>query len=195
MTPQTNQPEDVQMSELKKCPFCGSDARFSGDWEYERNGFVQCSKCSCSVGECYSGWDSEPDHDFKTKEDAAQAWNTRPADPLPETETGALVKLHGLPDQLNPDCPLKASIEGSNLVIRIGISTLAFADMEAQKNAPENFGKTKLSKITNEGGFAKDVIHELLSENEIGESMLTDLLDKATSEARNNGSMHVEDYE
>jgi hypothetical protein len=85
--------------------------------------------------------------------------------------------------------PLQVSIDGERLVVSIGISTLAFADAEYQRNDQNTI---KISPVTDELGFAKDIARELERENEIGETMLTDLLDKATTAARDRGSIHVE---
>ena len=50
--------------ELKHCPFCGGTAtvwqNYGGLW------FVECYECSCFLG-----------NEFKTKEEAIDAWNTR----------------------------------------------------------------------------------------------------------------------
>jgi hypothetical protein len=66
-----------QKVELLACPFCGGAALFSGDFEFDRNGYTWCTQCPCAVGERYSGYGGEPDHVFETKEAAAEAWNKR----------------------------------------------------------------------------------------------------------------------
>jgi len=78
--------------ELLPCPFCGSKAEIDGDDSigfyvyctasiinlHLPAGFVsyEVGKCRCTLGvHCQS--DGEPDYWYKTKEEAALAWNTR----------------------------------------------------------------------------------------------------------------------
>lgn len=75
---------------------------------------------------------------------------------------------------------LKAKIIGGNLVISIGIATLAFA-------AEECDGNPKV-EILDAKQLATDVIAELESEDEVGASMLTDIFDGAVTAAMENGS-------
>lgn len=49
------------MNELKRCPFCGGEARFATDSKR----FIECEKCGASTGYCES------------EEEAINAWNTR----------------------------------------------------------------------------------------------------------------------
>ena len=51
---------------LKRCPFCGSEAFLADDDEKNYGVFIACSKC-CSSTEI-----------FKTEDEALIAWNTRP---------------------------------------------------------------------------------------------------------------------
>lgn len=53
------------MEKLKKCPFCGGEAKV---FETDLNTFrVICAECSCSVGRYW----------YYKKEEAITAWNTR----------------------------------------------------------------------------------------------------------------------
>jgi hypothetical protein len=83
------------------------------------------------------------------------------------------------------DARLRCRIAGDELVISIGISTLAFAFV----NGPvgdrlvyvEETGEWDDSRlrVTNPAAFAKEVVHALLDEEEDGSSPLTNLLDAA----------------
>lgn len=55
------------MSELKKCPFCGGEAKIRGEkyWQPNVRRNVICTNCFAN-----SGW-------FKTDEEAIEAWNRR----------------------------------------------------------------------------------------------------------------------
>ena len=55
------------MSELKPCPFCGSEAGFGHD-PYSGVHWVACMEGNCPMVATT----------FKTPDDAAEAWNTRP---------------------------------------------------------------------------------------------------------------------
>lgn len=73
------------MSELKPCPFCGSEARIiaRGSTEFD----VGCSKIDCYV---YHGADW-----YLPKEVVVQLWNTRPAPNAP-TEPVIMDILNGI---------------------------------------------------------------------------------------------------
>jgi hypothetical protein len=77
--------------------------------------------------------------------------------------------------------PLRAEAEGLRLVISIGLSTLAFS-------AEHQDGNPKL-KVVNKKALGEDVCHELMAEDEIGATILTDLLDAAVTKACDNGSV------
>lgn len=53
------------MEELKKCPFCGGEAKL-GIIEYRYENTVECSQCNCLLDNIYT-----------SKEQAIQAWNKR----------------------------------------------------------------------------------------------------------------------
>lgn len=83
------------------------------------------------------------------------------------------------------DQPLRIGIEEEQLVIRIGISTLAFA-----VKAGDDWGG---EDITDELQFAKDVIHEFEREDEEGSTRFHYLLDKLANQAAENGSLALSD--
>lgn len=78
------------------------------------------------------------------------------------------------------DKPLKAVVVEDVLTITIGVDTLAFADRV----------RTGLH-VTDANGYANDVARELVQEDEVGATMLTDLLDKAMDAAVENGTIHA----
>lgn len=95
------------------------------------------------------------------------------------------------------DQPLDVNIEDDQLVIRIGIDTLAFAFEESSSNNPYSDHLNdfiRMCTVTDARQFAKDVQYELTREEEDGSSILTNLLDKACDEAANQGSIAL-DYE
>ena len=96
----------------------------------------------------------------------------------------------------NKDKPLEMVIEQDQLIIRIGIDTLAFAFENSDQNMPYNDelkDYPKTYRITDNMEFAKDVISALRDERENGSTIFTDLLDKACINAVNDGSIAVED--
>lgn len=92
--------------------------------------------------------------------------------------------------------PLVCVIEDEQLVIRIGVSVLAFA---CQQREPFHAYDEKIGDwrnfwdITNPNEFAKEIKAELLREEEDGSSPLTNLLDKAAEEALDQGSLAVKE--
>lgn len=79
---------------LSPCPFCGSPAKIlEGGYKMW---CVECSNnnCSCGLGNDYSGFESEPDYVFGTKEDAIATWNKRAAPP----DEPVLFKWNGKPN-------------------------------------------------------------------------------------------------
>lgn len=63
----------VDNEELLCCPFCGRTALIVGDSLY---GYaVKCSYCDCVIGEDYVCGDFR--HEFRSRQEAAAAWNTR----------------------------------------------------------------------------------------------------------------------
>lgn len=91
--------------------------------------------------------------------------------------------------------PLKATVADGRLIIEIGVEVLAhavsYADWANQYD--ESRGDYfRTFAIADPNGFAADVVGELLREREDGSSLLTDLLDKASEAALDNGSEHCE---
>lgn len=85
-----------------------------------------------------------------------------------------------------PDCRLKAEVKDGELLIRIGVKTLAWS--------AKNDGLRLLHRRdrVDVDLFAVEVCRELQRENEIGETMLTDLLDVAMQKVINNGPISID---
>lgn len=83
------------------------------------------------------------------------------------------------------DRPLQCEIEGDELVIRIGIDVLAFA----AENIQEVFDHEKEIKVCDKREFAKDVCRAMMHEEENGNNLLTDVFDKASIAAWEDGSI------
>lgn len=94
------------------------------------------------------------------------------------------------------DQPLSAKLEGDELVIRIGIDTLAWAaEAERRETCFWEYDEVRdyvqKWKIVDDRGWAEDVLHELKREEEDGSSPLTNLLDKMSEKALDQGSLSV----
>jgi hypothetical protein len=100
--------------------------------------------------------------------------------------------------------PLTCTVTRDGVLrIEIGVDTLTSAALRspfawrlADERNPDKPGAVdpcSLFAITDARGFADDVIRELLREAEDGSSLLTDLLDKATQKAIEDGSEFFED--
>ena len=87
------------------------------------------------------------------------------------------------------DRPLQATIIDDELIVRIGVDTLAFA-AEHVGLPVRGFGETVYPhwKVTDAAELARDVCRKLSHEAEDGSSRLTQLLDKAIIEAYEDGS-------
>jgi hypothetical protein len=91
---------------------------------------------------------------------------------------------------MNRDQPLSVAVEGEQLVVRIGIDTLAHSAghcpqfYDYRTSRPDGPYKT----IIDPEQLAKDVHRELLREEEDGSSPLSDLLDQAIVAAFYDGS-------
>lgn len=81
--------------------------------------------------------------------------------------------------------PLRVAIERGQLVISIGVDTLAFAFEHSNSGAG--------SKVTNPLKFAEDVLAELLREEENGATLVHDLLDEACVTTCQQGSEWIAD--
>ncbi len=84
------------------------------------------------------------------------------------------------------DTPLQVNIEDGQLVIRIGVDTLAFCAL-AKHGGPlaEN------ERVTDSTQFTEDVITELVREEENGDTPLTALLDEMIRMATENGCIAI----
>jgi hypothetical protein len=87
------------------------------------------------------------------------------------------------------DSPLSVKVEDDELVIRIGVDTLAWAgercpDLEDERYEP-------MFRIVNATEFANDVLHELKKEEEDGTTLVHLMLDKAIVSAIEQGSAAV----
>lgn len=85
------------------------------------------------------------------------------------------------------DAPLTVKIESRQLVIRIGVATLAFANEYSPDEMLSRY------RITNPLQFAKDVAAAMRAEEEDGSTPLTDFLDKMMEEAIEDGSIWAEE--
>ena len=90
------------------------------------------------------------------------------------------------------DTPLTAKIEGDELVIRIGLSTLA----HAAEHCPRFYHEEKhmgamgpYCKVTDKAELAADVIRAMFREEEDGSSQISDLLDESFEWAVDDGSI------
>jgi len=93
--------------------------------------------------------------------------------------------------------PLTVEVKGNELVIRIGIDTLAWAFERSEYNRPwdedvADFMQTW--KVEDPKQFAKDVRIEMLNEQEDGATPLGDFIDHACQGALNEGSVAIEEY-
>ena len=101
------------------------------------------------------------------------------------------------------DRPLQVKIEDEELVIRIGIDTLAWAFEHQDDNNPyvstgkDEDGEThdwiRQFEVVDQKEFAKDVIREIVREEEDGSTPLEDFLDKMGNTAADQGSIGIEE--
>ena len=91
------------------------------------------------------------------------------------------------------NCPLTVEVTKSELVIRIGINTLAFA---AEHNPdlfdPETNKTPPYRRIVNKIALAKDTANALLEERENGSTPISRVLDECIESAIEGGSEAVE---
>lgn len=81
------------------------------------------------------------------------------------------------------DKPLGCEVEGEQLVIRIGVSTLAWAAKKRNGGpVPDNLG------MVDKPQWAKDVANRIMHEDEVGNTMLCEMLDEAMQSAMDDGS-------
>jgi hypothetical protein len=91
------------------------------------------------------------------------------------------------------DSPLKAEVIDGRIVISIGVETLKYCHNRLEEGFEPRKGYGSGFLITDATGFARDIVSRLKKEREDGSTILTDLLDKATEEAAEDGSQHVEE--
>lgn len=94
------------------------------------------------------------------------------------------------------DQPLVVKIEDEELVLRIGINTLAFAADAQDAFVPYDEEKgdwVRKYKVTDPKEFASDIKRAMQDEREDGSSPLTDFLDKMTIAALDDGSIAIEE--
>lgn len=91
------------------------------------------------------------------------------------------------------DQPLRAEVIEGRIVISIGVETLKYCHNENEKEAEPRKGYGTGFLIADANGFAEDVVGRMMNEREGGSTILTDLLDKATLDAANDGSIHTEE--
>jgi hypothetical protein len=89
------------------------------------------------------------------------------------------------------DSPLDCHIESNQLIITIGISTLAYAyeHSELADSLKEQFCAYR---VTNERVFAREVMRAMKAEDEVGNSILNKMFDKAIEDAIGDGCEGVE---
>lgn len=99
-------------------------------------------------------------------------------------------------DHKGEDAPLTVDIVNDELVIRIGIGTLAYAFDHMEENNPydDNLRDFKQSwKVSDPMEFAKDVVGALVDEEEDGSHPLNRLLDQVCTAAADNGCLGIEE--
>jgi hypothetical protein len=80
--------------------------------------------------------------------------------------------------------PLQCRVEGTDLVVRIGIETLAWASKRKNGGPIDD-----CVQIADRMELAKDVGAELMREDELGNFPIAELIDDAIADAANNGSV------
>lgn len=91
-----------------------------------------------------------------------------------------------------------AIIEDGQLVIKIGIDTLAFAFENREENLPwddEKLNYIQKYRVVDKDQFAKDVRDSMMDEREDGSTPLTDFLDKLYSKAIDDGNLGVDEVD
>lgn len=95
------------------------------------------------------------------------------------------------------DQPLKVSIEDDQLVIRIGIDTLAFAAEHCPRFYDYEKDQVRLgppyAKVVDKPELAHDIIQAMTREEEDGSSPLSHFLDNVIVDAYEDGSLGFDD--
>jgi hypothetical protein len=92
--------------------------------------------------------------------------------------------------------PLLVDVKRGQLVIRIGVNTLAGAFVFSSNNNPYDEKKgdyVQVLKVIDAKEFAVDITGAMESQEEDGSSPLSDFLDEMFEAAVNNGSMGVDE--
>ena len=88
--------------------------------------------------------------------------------------------------------PLSCEVADGQLVVRIGVETLALAVAAGSAFHQERDGEhIRNFAITDPLQFAKDIANELQREDEDGSSPLTDVIDQAAQSAIDEGSLAI----
>jgi hypothetical protein len=83
------------------------------------------------------------------------------------------------------DIPLKSQIIDGQLIISIGVNTMAWAAEQS-----DDLGFISL-EVVNKAEFARDIQRELNEESEDGSTMITRMLDKAVIQTIEQGSIAI----
>jgi hypothetical protein len=93
------------------------------------------------------------------------------------------------------DQPLEVSVDGEELVIRIGVDVVAFAANESDDFKPydlETGDWVQKFKVTDPLEFSRDVKRAMLDEGEDGSTPLSRFLDKMNVAALEDGSTGID---
>lgn len=91
------------------------------------------------------------------------------------------------------DLPLTVAVENDQLVVRIGIDTLAHAAAHCERFYDyDQHDSPPYVKITDTLEFARGVLRQLEAEAEDGSSIISDALDDAIVEAHGDGSEGID---
>ena len=99
-------------------------------------------------------------------------------------------------DNRGADAPLTVDVEEDEVVIRIGIGTLAWAFDHMVENNPWSNDKhdfVQKWKVSDPVEFANDVVGELTNEAEDSSHPLNILLDQVSNAAADQGSLGIEE--
>ncbi|XHR29885.1 MAG: hypothetical protein ACFUZC_04890 [Chthoniobacteraceae bacterium] len=143
--------------EIKKCPYCGS-----AECSYKSSSSKRVFNCGTRIWTWF--YSSEKERLHRRGGDCYRR------------------EIHRLKNG-TATASLDCKIEGSELVIRIGVKTLAWASQE--KNGGPLGSECRIESASE---FADDVATALLDEDEIGNSKLTKTIDLAIQKAADDGS-------
>lgn len=91
-------------------------------------------------------------------------------------------------------CGLSVKIDGGQIIISIGIRTLAQAASthEGLADWNEQTEKYNVVNVVDTTGWSEDILSELQEEDEVGNSLITEVFNKAMLQAYENGSIGIE---